>query len=106
MLLNGGRYNDQQILGRRTVELMLSPQLAENFFGDNNFSLGFEITSKKSANLNVLNEGTFAWSGYYGTTFWADPKEKLICLIMTQHNPKSHRDYEDKITSIIYGSLK
>jgi CubicO group peptidase (beta-lactamase class C family) len=106
MLLNGGRYNNQQLLGRRTVELMLSPQLAENFFGDNNFSLGFEITSKKSANLNVLNEGTFAWSGYYGTTFWADPKEKLICLIMTQHNPKSHRDYEDKITNIIYGSLK
>lgn len=106
MLLNGGRYNDNQILGRRTVELMLSPQLADNFFGDNNFSLGFEITTKKSANLNMLNEGSFAWGGYYGTTYWADPKERLICLIMTQHNPKSHGDYADKITSIIYWSLK
>lgn len=106
MLLNGGRYNDKQILGRRTVELMLSPQLADNFFGDNNFSLGFEITTKKSANMNMLNEGSFAWGGYYGTTYWADPKEKLICLIMTQHNPKSHYDYVDKITNIIYGSLK
>jgi CubicO group peptidase (beta-lactamase class C family) len=106
MLLNGGRYNDKQILGRRTVELMLSPQLADNFFGDDNFSLGFALTSKKSANLNLLNEGSFAWGGYYGTTYWADPKEKLICLIMTQHNPKSHGDYVDKITRVIYGSLK
>ncbi len=85
---------------------MLSHQLADNFFGDNNFSLGFEITTKKSANLNMLNEGSFAWGGYYGTTYWADPKEKLVCLIMTQHNPKAHFDYADKITSIIYGSLK
>ena len=106
MLLNGGRYNNKQILGRRTVELMLSPQLADNFFGDNNFSLGFEITTKKSANLSMLNEGSFSWGGYYGTTYWADPKEKLICLIMTQHNPKSHFDHADRITSIIYGSLK
>lgn len=106
MLLNGGRYNDKQILGRRTVDLMLSPQLADNIFGDDNFCLGFALTSKKSANLKMLNEGSFAWGGYYGTTYWADPKERLICLIMTQQNPNSHYDYEDKITNIIYGSLK
>ena len=106
MLLNKGSYNGKQILGRRTVELMLSPQLPDNFLGDDNFSLGFELTSKKSANLKMLNEGSFAWGGYYGTTYWGDPKEKLICLIMTQQNPNSHYDYVDKITNIIYGSLK
>ena len=106
MLLNGGRYNNKQILGRRTVELMLSPQLADNLFGDDNFSLGFGLTSKRSANLKMLNAGSFAWGGYYGTTYWADPKEKMICLIMTQHTPNSHWDYADKITNIIYGSLK
>jgi CubicO group peptidase (beta-lactamase class C family) len=106
MLLNGGRYNNKQILGRRTVELMLSPQLADNLFGDDNFSLGFGLTSKKSANLKMLNEGSFAWGGYYGTTYWADPKVKMVCLIMTQQTPNSHWDYADKITNIIYGSLK
>ncbi len=106
MLLNKGSYNGKQILGRRTVELMLSPQLADNLFGDDNFSLGFALTSKKSANLNMRSEGSFAWGGYYGTTYWADPKEKLICLIMTQQNPNSHYDYADKITNIIYSSLK
>lgn len=106
MLLNGGRYNGKQILGRRTVELMLSPQLPDHFLGDDNMTLGFSITSKKSANRYMRNEGSFAWGGYYGTTYWADPKEKMICLIMTQHTPNSHYDYADKITNIIYGSLK
>lgn len=106
MLLNKGSYNGKQILGRRTVELMLSPQLPDNFLGDDNFCLGFALTSKKSANLKMPNEGSFAWGGYFGTTYWADPKEKLICLIMTQQNPNSHFDYADKITNIIYGSLK
>ncbi|HZH97045.1 MAG TPA: serine hydrolase domain-containing protein [Flavisolibacter sp.] len=106
MLLNGGRYNGKQILGRRTVELMLTPQLADNVFGNENFSLGFAITSNKSANRNMRNQGSFAWGGYYGTTYWADPKENLICLIMTQHTPNSNYDFADKITNIIYGSLK
>ncbi len=106
MLLNKGSYNGKQILGRRTVELMLSPQLADNLFGDDNLCLGFALTSKKSANLKMLSEGSFAWGGYYGTFYWADPKEKMICLIMTQHTPNSHYDYADKIVNIIYGSLK
>ena len=106
MLLNKGSYNGKQILGRRTVELMLSPQLPDNFLGDDNFNLGFALTSKKSANMHLRNEGSFAWGGYFGTTYWADPKEKLICLIMTQQSPNSHYDYGDKITNIIYGSLK
>lgn len=106
MLLNRGSYNGKQILGRRTVELMLSPQLADNMFGDDNLCLGFSLTSKKSANLNMRNEGSFAWGGYYGTYYWADPKEKMICLIMTQHTPNSHYDYADKIANVIYSSLK
>ncbi|QNA43466.1 serine hydrolase domain-containing protein [Lacibacter sediminis] len=106
MLLNGGRYNNKQILGRRTVELMLSPQLADNVFGDNNFCLGFEYTTEKTANLKMQNKGSFSWGGFYGSYYWADPKEKLICLIMTQHTPNSHKDFVDKITNTIYGSLK
>ena len=106
MLLNGGMYNNKQILGRRTVELMLSPQLKDNMFGKDNFCLGFGLTSEKSANLNMQNKGTFRWGGYYGTTYWADPKEKLICLIMTQQTPNSHDDFVEKIRNIIYGSLK
>jgi CubicO group peptidase (beta-lactamase class C family) len=71
-----------------------------------NFGLGFEILSEKTANLNPKNKGTFSWGGYYGTTYWVDPKEKLVCLIMTQHTPNSHADLMNKITTIIYSSVK
>jgi CubicO group peptidase (beta-lactamase class C family) len=106
MILNGGKYNGKQIIGRRTAELMISPQLAPGIMGDDNFGLGFSLVSEKSANLRARSKGSFSWGGYYGTTYWADPKEKLIVLIMTQHTPNSHGDISKKIENIIYGSLK
>lgn len=105
MILNGGKYNGKQIISPRTAELMLSPQLDFKFDGLNDFGLGFAITSDKASNLEARNKGSFSWGGYYGTNFWADPKEKLICLIMTQHTPNSHFGFQGKIENIIYGSL-
>ena len=100
MLLNGGKYNGKQIIAPRTAAIMVSPQNDRD-----NFGLGFGITSEKSANLNPRNKGSFTWGGYYGTTYWADPKDNLIVLIMTQHTPNSHGDLTGKIERIIYGSV-
>lgn len=106
MLLNGGKYNGHQVLSKRTVEMMTSGQLAPGLFGDDNMSLGFGITSERSAARGPRNAGSFAWGGYYGTTFWADPKARLVCLFMTQQSPNSHGDVEGKFESILYSSLK
>lgn len=106
MLLNKGKYNGKQIIGRRTAELMVSPQLNPGLLGNDNFSLGFQIQSEKSANLKMRNKGSFSWGGYYGTTYWADPKENLIVLIMTQHTPNSNGYVAGRIENIVYGSLK
>lgn len=107
MLLNGGKYNGHQILSPRVVELMTSGQLDFTIGNNgNNFGLGFEITSEKAASKLPRNKGTFAWGGYYGTTYWADPKAHLICLIMTQHSPNSHGDLSAKFETIVYSSLK
>jgi CubicO group peptidase (beta-lactamase class C family) len=99
MILNGGKYNGKQIIAPRTAAIMVSPQNDRD-----NFGLGFSITSEKSANLNPRNKGSFSWGGYYGTNYWADPKDNLIVLIMTQHTPNSHGDLTGKIERIIYGS--
>ena len=106
MLLNGGKYNGHQVLSKRTVEMMTSGQLAPGLFGDDIMGLGFGITSERSAARGPRNAGSFAWGGYYGTTFWADPKARLVCLFMTQQNPNSHGDVEAKFESILYSSLK
>jgi CubicO group peptidase (beta-lactamase class C family) len=31
----------------------------------------------------------YGWSGIYGTTFWVDPKEKLVGVMMVQRYPSS-----------------
>ncbi len=106
MLLNGGKYNGVQILAPRTVQLMTTGQLDFTYNGVDNFGLGFGITSEKSARREARNEGSFAWGGYFGTTYWADPKAKMVCLIMTQQTPNSHGDISRKVEQVIYQSLR
>jgi len=105
MLLNKGIYNGKRILSPRTVEMMTSNQLDFKYNGTNDFGLGFDILSEKSGNQGPRNKGTFSWGGYFGTTYWADPKANLVCLIMTQHTPNMHGDLSGKLTSVIYSSF-
>ncbi len=105
MILNKGLYNGRQIISPRTAEIMVSPQLEYRKPGEDNFGLGFSLTSEKSAALNLRNAGSFSWGGYYGTSYWADPKAKLIVLFMTQQTPNSHGVLRNNIENIIYGSL-
>lgn len=106
MLLNGGIYNGHRILSKRSVEMMTSSQLKDGMFGDNYMGLGFGIESEKSAARSPRYAGSFAWGGYFGTTYWADPKAKLVGLFLTQQNPNSHGDVEAKFEAILYSSLK
>jgi len=106
MMLNGGKYNGVQVLAPRTVQIMLSGQLDFLYNGMDNFGIGFGLTSEKSAERNPRNAGSFAWGGYFGTAYWADPKAKMICLIMTQQSPNSHGDLVSKFEQLVYQSLK
>ena len=80
MMLNRGEFNGKRILSRNTVRMMTMNQLAPGVMGDDEFGLGFGITSpRKSAKL-PLNTGSFEWGGMFATTYWVDPKEKIIGL--------------------------
>jgi CubicO group peptidase (beta-lactamase class C family) len=105
MILNGGMYNGKQILSPRTAAIMISPQLDFKYNGLDDFGLGFGLASEKSANLYPRSKGSFSWGGYFGTSYFADPKEHLIVLVMTQHKPNSHGELTGKIERIIYGSM-
>ncbi len=106
MIMNGGSYNGKTILSKRTTQMMLHPQLDFLFNGKDNFGLGFEITSDKGSADASRNEGSFSWGGFFGTTYWADPKENLICLIMTQQTPNSHYELSGQFEQLVYASLK
>ena len=105
MLLKNGVYNGKRILSRRTVELITSNQIGDIDLGRNKFGLGFEITTKEGQAVLGISEGSFAWGGYFGTTYWADPKERLVCLLFVQQSPLSHGEIGNKFQALVYQAL-
>jgi len=105
MLLNKGEYNGRRLLARRTVELITSNQIGELDLDKNKFGLGFQITTEEGQAQLGVSEGSFSWGGYYGTAYWADPKERLVGLIFLQQYPLSHGEIADKFKAMVYQAL-
>jgi CubicO group peptidase (beta-lactamase class C family) len=95
MLLNGGEYNGQRLLGRMTVNMMITNQIGPDKpvyirGGGYGFGLGFGVLTDPSKSPDALSIGTFTWGGANGTLFWIDPQEDLIGILMIQINPYTH----------------
>ncbi|MFH0841128.1 MAG: serine hydrolase domain-containing protein [Bacteroidota bacterium] len=105
MLLNNGVYNGKRLLSRRTVELITSNQISDLNVGRDKFGLGFQITTEEGQTQFGISEGSFSWGGYFATNYWADPKERLVCLIFTQQSPMSHGDIHNKFRAMVYQAL-
>ena len=96
MLLDGGKLGGKRLLSRKTVEYMLSNQLAPgtvNLVGnadpssaDMGFGLGVAVRTTPGIVRKVGSVGEFSWNGAYGTSWWADPKEQLAVVFMA-HTP-------------------
>lgn len=104
MLLNKGEYKGQRLLARRTVEMMTMNQIGDLDLRGDKFGLGFQITSKKNMAKLGMSEGSFAWGGYFGTTYWVDPVEKIVALIYIQQSPLQS-DIHDKFRALVYQSI-
>lgn len=105
MMLDYGQYNGKRILSRRTVELMTTNQIGDIDRGVNKFGLGFEITTKQGQAVLGITEGSFSWGGYFGTTYWADPKEKIVGLLFINQSPLRHSDIQNKFKAMVYQAL-
>jgi CubicO group peptidase (beta-lactamase class C family) len=107
MLLNGGRYNGNQLLSRRTIELMTTNQVGplEVWDRKNKFGLGFEITDSGAWHLHPLSLGSYEWGGMYNTHFWVDRKEELVGVLMTQVWPTNHWGVGEQFKVLVYQAL-
>lgn len=105
MLLNGGEYNGRRLLARNTVRLMTMNQIGDIDFGANKFGLGFGITTEKGSGVIPTPAGVFEWGGAFSTTYWADPKEKLIGILYRQHWGVNHPDAADKYKVLVYSAI-
>lgn len=97
MILNGGEYEGHRLLGRMTVDMMITNQIGGGpnkrvyIRGDGyGFGLGFAVLTDPSKSPDALSPGTFTWGGADGTLFWIDPVEQLIGIMMIQISPYNH----------------
>ncbi len=107
MLLNGGAYNNHQLLGRKTVEMMCRHQLGDVLFNDgtNQFGLGFEIITERGAAKSGGTPGTLRWGGRNGSDYIFDPKEQLLIVWTTQVVPSRHWYFTEMVRRMVYQSL-
>ncbi|SRR5579871_576527 len=105
MLLNGGEYNGKRILSRSTINMMTTNQIGDIPFGDNKFGLGFEIITAKGSAKSQASEGTFDWGGMFSSSYWIDPKEKMVVQFVLQLYPNSHGDIHQKFKTLVYQAI-
>jgi CubicO group peptidase (beta-lactamase class C family) len=112
MLLQGGQLDGQRLLARTTVRHMTAdhlghikpatPQLAPGY----GFGLGFAIRRADGLNGTLGSAGEYTWGGAGGTSFWVDPKEQLIAILMTQAQPGSwQREFRELFRQLVYQAI-
>ena len=115
MLLNNGHYGDARILGRKTVEYMLSNQLgpdvknliarADPTRADYGFGLGLAVRTTPGIVRMMGSVGDFSWPGASGTNWWADPREELVVVWMAQTPGPIRWKYRQMINALVYQAI-
>lgn len=106
MMLNDGTYNGVRILSRNTVRMMTMNQIGDISNGVNKFGLGFGITTERGSAKLPTQEGTFDWGGMFATTYWVDPKEKIVGLFFRNVYPTQNGDISDRFRVLMYQAIK
>jgi len=105
MLANGGELNGVRILSPRSVELMGSVFIPSTLPGrpaGEGYGLGVRVVNDSAARGTWLSNGSFGWSGAYGTHFWVDPKEKLVGILLAQTpNRTFSADFENAVMQAV-----
>ena len=92
MLLNQGKHGNRRILSRLSVELMttdhLTPEqkavsgLIPGYFDSHGWGFGMSVVTKRDDVAAV--PGRFGWDGGLGTSWYSDPREDMVTILMTQ----------------------
>lgn len=110
MLLNGGELNGTRLLSPQTIEWITIDHIGDIKLPDVvepgvRFGLGVAVVTDPSSYIVPASIGTYSWGGALGTSFWIDPDEELIGIIMAQVRPNQHLDYRAKFMALVYSSL-
>ena len=115
MLMDHGRFGEAQLLGRKTVDYMLSDQLGpniKNLIGnadptraDYGFGLGLALRTTPGVVRLMGSVGQFSWPGASGTDWWVDPKEELAVVYLSAVPGPLRWHYRQKINAMVYQAI-
>lgn len=109
MLLNGGELDGASILGRKTVELMMTNQLTmldppvTQFSDAEGFGFGGSVVIDVAKRGQLGSLGQFGWPGAASTTYTIDKKEGLVAIMMLQHLPRDGVKDLPRVSRNFYG---
>ena len=117
-MLNGGQLDGARILARPTVQLMTSDHLGAGISTASyapgplllgvpgyTFGLGFMVRQGPGIAGVMGSQGEFMWAGYAGTFFWADPKEEICAVYMTQAPSPIRPYYRRLVKNLVAQSM-
>jgi CubicO group peptidase (beta-lactamase class C family) len=122
MLLHGGKLGTTRLLSQPTINLMTSNALKPGIafsavqmqrFADigptpamgQGFGLGFAVRTETGQNPLPGSVGSFYWTGAYGTTFYIDPKQELVIIMMIQVPSPANFFYRHVVRYLAYQAL-
>lgn len=110
MMLNGGQFENVRLLGRKTVEFMISNHIGDTVMWNSpydgyRFGLGFAVRTDLGASAKAGSVGEYTWGGFFSTTFWVDPKEQMIGIMLLQLRPNDKLDLHDKFKVLAYQAI-
>ena len=116
-ILNRGTLDGVRLLGRKTVELMLTnhlpgdlaamgqPRFSESSYAGIGFGLGFSVMLDPAKAQILGTPGEVAWGGLASTSFWIDPAEDLAVVLMAQLIPSSALPIRRELRVLTYAAL-
>ena len=92
MMLNQGKDGHKRILSRLSVELMTTDQLTPEqkavsglvpgYFDSHGWGFGVSVVTRRDDVSAV--PGRYGWDGGLGTSWYSDPREEMVTILMTQ----------------------
>ena len=92
MMLNQGKHGNERLLSRPSVETMTTDQLTPEqkaasgivpgYFDGHGWGFGVSIVTRRDDVAAV--PGRFGWDGGMGTSWYSDPREGMVTILMTQ----------------------
>ena len=121
MLRHGGALGGTRLLSPATVGLMTANALKPGIeygplvppFSDarpspamgQGFGLGFAVRTDAGENPLPGSIGSFYWTGAHGTTFYVDPKQQLVLVLMMQVPLPANIAYKHALQYLVYQAM-